>query len=85
MVGAGNVDFSFKRLTSIEIRKSKYHIIRQVRFRWDPPPGERYLDPRLPNIKPLAVTVWDKKIFKNFLLYLYVKFEHIGLISTPGQ
>ena len=32
-----NVDFSCKRLTSIEIRKSKYHIIRRVRFRWDPP------------------------------------------------
>ena len=24
-------------------------------------------------IKALALTVWDKKIFKNFLLYLYVK------------
>ena len=38
MVRTGNVDFSCKRLTSIEIRKSKYHIIRQVRFRWEPPP-----------------------------------------------
>ena len=43
MVRTGNVDFSWKRLTSIEIRKSKYHIIRRVRFRWDththnPPP-----------------------------------------------
>ena len=38
MVRTGNVDFSCKRLTSIEIRKSKYHIIRRVRFRWDPPP-----------------------------------------------
>ena len=49
MVRTGNVDFSCKRLTSIEIRKSKYHIIRRVRFRWDPPPPprERYLDPRL--------------------------------------
>ena len=37
MVRTGNVDFSCKRLTSIEIRKSKYHIIRRVRFRWDPP------------------------------------------------
>ena len=27
MVRTGNVDFSCKRLTSIEIRKSKYHII----------------------------------------------------------
>ena len=27
----------------------------------------------IPNIKALALTVWDKKIFKNFLLYLYVK------------
>ena len=36
MVRTGNVDFSCKRLTSIEIRKSKYHI-RRVRFRWDPP------------------------------------------------
>ena len=48
MVRTGNVDYSCKRLTSIEIRKSKYHIIRRVRFRWDtPPPPERYLDPRL--------------------------------------
>ena len=50
MVRTGNVDFSCKRLTSIEIRKSKYHIIRRVRFRWGPPPPpprERYLDPRL--------------------------------------
>ena len=47
MVRTGNVDFSCKRLTSIEIRKSKYHIIRRVRFRWDLPPRERYLDPRL--------------------------------------
>ena len=37
MVRTGNVDFSCKGLTSIEIRKSKYHIIRRVRFRWDPP------------------------------------------------
>ena len=41
MVRTGNVDFSCKRLTSIEIRKSKYHIIRRVRFRWDPPPPLR--------------------------------------------
>ena len=41
MVRTGNVDFSCKRLTSIEIRKLKYHIIRRVRFRWErplPPP-----------------------------------------------
>ena len=38
MVRTGNVDFSCKRLTSIEIRKSKYHIIRRVRFRWETPP-----------------------------------------------
>ena len=37
MVRTGNFDLSCKRLTSIEIRKSKYHIIRRVRFRWDPP------------------------------------------------
>ena len=43
MVRTGNVDFSCKRLTSIEIRKSKYHIIRRVRFRWDPPPPPRKL------------------------------------------
>ena len=53
MVRTGNVDFSCKRLTSIEIRKSKYHIIRRVRFWWapppppPPPPRERYLDQRL--------------------------------------
>ena len=29
----------------------------------------------IPNIKALAFTVWDKKIFKNFLFYLYVKSE----------
>ena len=29
----------------------------------------------IPSIKALAVTVWGKKIFKNFLLYLYVKSE----------
>ena len=38
MVRTGNVDFSCKRLTSIEIRKSKYHMIRRVCFRWEPPP-----------------------------------------------
>ena len=38
MVRTGNVDFSCKRLTSIEIRKSKYHTIRRVRFRWEPHP-----------------------------------------------
>ena len=37
MVRTGNVDFSCKRLTSIEIQKSKYHIIRRVRFQWEPP------------------------------------------------
>ena len=37
MVRTGNVDFSCKRLTSIGIRKSKYHIIRRARFRWDTP------------------------------------------------
>ena len=37
MVRTGNVDFCCKRLTSIEIPKSKYHIIRRVRFRWEPP------------------------------------------------
>ena len=30
----------------------------------------------IPNIKALALTVWDKTIFKNFLLYLYVKSEN---------
>ena len=55
MVRTGNVDFSCKRLTSIEIRKSKYHIIRRVPFSVGhpphptppPPPRERYLDPHL--------------------------------------
>ena len=28
------------------------------------------------NIKALALTVWDKKIFKDFLFYLYVKSEN---------
>ena len=30
----------------------------------------------MPNMKALALTVWDKKIFKNFLLYFYVKSEN---------
>ena len=30
----------------------------------------------IPNIKALALTVWDKKIFKNFLLHLYEKSEN---------
>ena len=30
----------------------------------------------IPNMKALALTVWEKKIFKNFLLYLYVKSEN---------
>ena len=30
----------------------------------------------IPNIKALALMVWDKEIFKNFLLYLYVKSEN---------
>ena len=30
----------------------------------------------MPNIKALALTVWDKNIFKDFLLYLYVKSEN---------
>ena len=30
----------------------------------------------MPNMKALALTVWDKKIFKNFLLYLYMKSEN---------
>ena len=28
------------------------------------------------NMKAVALTVWDKKIFENFLLYLYVKYEN---------
>ena len=63
MVRTGNVDFSCKRLTSIEIRKSKYHIIRRVRFRWEtpPPPRERYLDPRL-----IPLIVFDICSRQNF-------------------
>ena len=42
----------------------------------------------MPNMKALALMAWDKKIFKNLLLYLYVKSENpqhnAGLISTPG-
>ena len=47
------------------------------------PRGEASLDPMrstkrcyVPNIKALALTVWDKKILKNFRLYLYVKSEN---------
>ena len=66
MVRTGNVDFSCKRLTSIEIRKSKYHIIRRVRFRWDPP-WERYLDPRLNGIDKIwAVDLADMQAFSKF-------------------
>ena len=38
MVRTGNVDFSCKRLTSIEIRKSKYHIIKTSAFSVGTPP-----------------------------------------------
>ena len=31
----------------------------------------------IPNIKALALTVWDKKIFKDFLIYLYVQSENL--------
>ena len=30
----------------------------------------------MPNMKALALKVWDKKIFEDFLLYLYVKSEN---------
>ena len=30
----------------------------------------------IPNIKALVHTVWDKKIFKNILLYLFVQSEN---------
>ena len=30
----------------------------------------------MPNMKALALTVWDKKIFKNFHPYPYVKSEN---------
>ena len=30
----------------------------------------------MPNMEALALTVWDKKIFKNFLLHPYVKSEN---------
>ena len=41
---------------------------------------------QMPNIKAQVVTVWDNMIFKNFLLYLYVKSkpQQHGLISTSG-
>ena len=56
MVRTGNVDFSCKRLTSIEIRKSKYHIIRRVRFRWDPPPE-----------KDIWIRAWEVSLCGNGL------------------
>ena len=30
----------------------------------------------MPNMKALALKVWDKKIFEDFLFYLYVKSEN---------
>ena len=58
MVRTGNVDFSCKRLTSIEIRKSKYHIIRRVRFRWETPPP--------PPGKDIWIRAWiQKRIYKR--------------------
>ena len=45
VVRTGNTDFCCKRLTSTEMPTSKYHIIRPVRFRWDP--REKHLDPSM--------------------------------------
>ena len=38
----------------------------------------------MPYLKALALTIWDKKVFKDLLLYLYVKSEtnNIGLIFS---
>ena len=72
MVRTGNVDFSCKTLTSIEIRKSKYHIIRRVRFRWGPPPPpprERYLDPRLNKVTSLQL--FHATLAYQFVAYCY--------------
>ena len=37
-------------------------------------------------MKALALMVWDKKISKDFFIYLYVKSKtnNIGLIFKPG-
>ena len=59
MVRTGNVDFSCKRLTSIEIRKSKYHIIRRVRFRWDPP------------LRKISGSALDTCLFIDDMTYLW--------------
>ena len=58
MVRTGNVDFSCKRLTSTEIRKSKYHIIRRVRFRWDTPPPPR----KISGSALASASITDKKV-----------------------
>ena len=71
MVRTGNVDFSCKRLTSTEIRKSKYHIIRRVRFRWDthnpPPPLEK--DIWIRACYPLPFIIFRALIWDMFLQY----------------
>ena len=60
MVRTGNVDFSCKRLTSIEIRKSKYHIIRRVRFRWDPTPPRKISGSALDSLPDDKTLDWSK-------------------------
>ena len=65
MVRTWKVDFSCIRLTPTEIRKSKYHIIRRVRFRWDPP-WERYLDPRMISMVYMGDIKWIFALLWNF-------------------
>ena len=73
MVRTGNVDFSCKRLTSVEIRKSKYHIIRRVRFRWDPPPPEKDIWIRAWTDR--QTVGWTDRVFLISCYYEFVKGE----------
>ena len=79
MVRTGNVDFSCKRLTSIEIRKSKYRIIRRVRFRWDTPPP--------PPQKDIWIRTWEKKklLVTSDFFFSHSVFKRLVLQTHKNQ
>ena len=85
MVRTGNVDFSCKRLTSIEIRKSKYRIIRRVR-RPPPPPPLPHPPPPTPE-KDIWIRAWEKKkllVTSNFF-FSHSVFKRLVLQTHKNQ
>ena len=80
MVRTGNVDFSCKRLTSIEIRKSKYHIIRRVRFWWDTPPTPPPPRPRKISGSALELDVCRHDYSKPPMILVTYLFPALNLI-----